>query len=337
MGVDPLTERMQTPPAGWDAESNSLSDLMVTLDDKPIDKPADWTPKRSALKTTWSFFFGRGPTHPPPLKLEVLELSRQVDHVRQLIRYQVEKGVFVRAYLLLPNNPHPKRLGVVDLHPTTDDTIRQEAGVVGEPEKQLGLRLVQRGYAVICPENYLWIQGKPRLKESVDELFAREPKWNGMAKMIWDGSRAIDVLIAGKHCDPERIGCIGHSLGAKEALYLAAFDHRIAAAISSEGGIGLTFSNWHDRWYLGQRIQAEGFRRENHEVLALVAPRPFLLLGGDGADGDKSWAFIERVLPVYRLLDAGDNVGMINHHRGHRFSPDMQRIAFDWLDRQLTK
>ena len=32
---------------------------------------------------------------------------------------------------------------------------------------------------------------------------------------------------------------------------------------------------------------------ENHQVLALCAPRPLLLLAGDDADGDPSWAFIK--------------------------------------------
>ena len=33
-------------------------------------------------------------------------------------------------------------------------------------------------------------------------------------------------------CMMEHLGCIGHSLGAKEALYVAAFDERIKAAVA---------------------------------------------------------------------------------------------------------
>jgi hypothetical protein len=40
---------------------------------------------------------------------------------------------------------------------------------------------------------------------------------------------------------PDRVFAIGHSLGAKEVLYLAGFDERIRAAVSSEGGIGQLF------------------------------------------------------------------------------------------------
>jgi hypothetical protein len=106
--------------------------------------------------------------------------------------------------------------------------------------------------------------------------------------------------------------------------------------VSSEGGIGLQFSNWAAPWYLGAKIKEAGFSRENHEVLALVAPRAFLLLAGDSTDGDGSWAFIEAVRPVYELLGAGGNIGWWNHRQGHRYSPEARAVAEDFLDQHLT-
>src|SRR5439155_24882510 len=100
----------------------------------------------------------------------------------------------------------------------------------------------------------------------------------GMAKMLYDALVAVDILAALPEVDPSRLGCVGHSLGAKEALYLAAFDERIKVAVSSEGGIGTKFSNWDAAWYLGPSIKEPTFTRDHHELLALVAPRPFLLL-----------------------------------------------------------
>jgi hypothetical protein len=57
--------------------------------------------------------------------------------------------------------------------------------------------------------------------------------------------------------------------------------------------------------YFGDKIKPQIPTPEHHQVLALVAPRPFLVLGGDSADGDASWPFIKAVLPVYELLGAG--------------------------------
>ena len=57
-----------------------------------------------------------------------------------------------------------------------------------------------------------------------------------MAKMLYDAMRAVDVLESLPYVDKQRLASVGHSLGAKETLYLAAFDERIKAAVASEGG-----------------------------------------------------------------------------------------------------
>jgi hypothetical protein len=66
-----------------------------------------------------------------------------------------------------------------------------------------------------------------------------------------------------------------------------------------------------------------------------VAPRPLLVLGGDSADGDASWPFVQAALPVYELLGAGDRVGLFNHHGKHSFPKEGRRIAYQWLDHWL--
>jgi len=75
-----------------------------------------------------------------------------------------------------------------------------------------------------------------------------------MSKMLFDAARGVDVLEQLEQVDAERLGVIGHSLGAKEALYLAAIDERIRTTVSSEGGIGTSFSNWEAPWYLEDAI-----------------------------------------------------------------------------------
>ena len=94
--------------------------------------------------------------------------------------------------------------------------------------------------------------------------------------MLYDSLVAVDILAALPEVDAARIGCVGHSLGAKETLYLAAFDERVKATVSSEGGIGTKFSNWDAAWYLGPSIKEPSFTHEHHELLALAAPRPVL-------------------------------------------------------------
>ena len=95
------------------------------------------------------------------------------------------------------------------------------------------------------------------------------------------------------------------------------------------------FSNWQDVWYLGKDIQQSGFAHDHHELLALIAPRPFLLLAGNSADTDKSWAFIDAARPVYQLLGAPENIGWFNHGLGHRYGGAARSVAEAFLNRYL--
>jgi hypothetical protein len=221
----------------------------------------------------------------------------------------------------------------VVLHSTVDYTIRQPAGLEGPEDKHIGLHLARRGYVAFCPRCFLWEgDGRRALSAAVDAFRRRRPGVTGMAKMLHDARRAVDLLASQPDVDRGRIGAIGHSLGAKEALYLAAFDPRVRATVSSEGGIGLTYSNWDAPWYLGDAIRRPGFGLDHGQVLALAAPRAFLLIGGDSADGDASWPYIAAVRPVWSLTGAPDAVGLFNHHQGHAFPRIAQERSYEWLD-----
>jgi hypothetical protein len=197
------------------------------------------------------------------------------------------------------------------------------------------LMLVRRGYVCIAPRNFLW---HPRLGTTLqartDSLLSTPPWKTGMAKMFWDTQCALDLLCARREVDRTRVGAIGHSLGGKEVLYVAAFDERVRAAVSCEGGVGLTFSNWDADWYLGKQIKAPKFPREHHELVALTAPRAFLLIGGNSADGDRSWPFVEASLPIYRLLGVEEGLGLMVHGHGHDFLPPgpEREAVWKWLD-----
>ncbi len=155
-----------------------------------------------------------------------------------------------------------------------------------------------------------------------------------MAKMLFDAQRAVDVLLSQDETDPGRIGATGHSLGAKEVLYLGAFDDRVRVIVSNEGGIGIDFSNWDAIWYLGKEIHE--FGHQQHEVLSLAAPKPFLLIGGESADGEKSVPYIEAVRPVYELYGKDPRrLGFYNHGTGHSPTPEAEQMHYDWMKKYL--
>jgi dienelactone hydrolase len=291
----------------------------------------DWEKKRARLKQGWLDFLGPL-ERPRDLRPTVVSEERVEKVLRQLIRYEVEPGEAVEAYVLRPIEAKDRLPGVAVFHSTVDHSIRQPAGLAGPAELHFGLKLAQRGMVAICPRNFLWTEtNKIDTTAAMKRFSDRHPRSRGMARMLLDAQVAVDLLADRDDVDPKRIGAVGHSLGAKEVLYLAALDERIRATVSSEGGIGTRFSNWDASWYLGEAIKDAKFDHEHHELLALAAPRAFLLIGGDSADGARSWPFIEAALPVYRLYEVRPRLGLLNHGRGHSLPPAAEERTLEWL------
>ncbi len=333
----PWLAEVQTPPERLPDDAPRLSPLLVDEEGRRISNLEGWKRKREKIRRWWLDFLGPlKETREGPPPLTVIEEDRPDGVVRQLVRYEVEPGLPVEGYLLKPARADGRCPGVVALHSTVRHTIRQPAGVEGKPEKAFGLKLARRGCVTFCPRCFLWSEDLSiPYSKHVERFRTRHPGSKGMAKMLHDAQVALDILAGLPEVDPQQLGAVGHSLGAKEVLYLAALDERVQAAASSEGGIGTRFSNWDAPWYLGEEIRKETFRNEHHELLALVAPRPFLLLGGDSADGDRSWPFIEAVLPVYRLYGHRLRIGLFNHRQGHSVPPEAERRIDQWLDAYL--
>jgi dienelactone hydrolase family protein len=337
----PWLAEVQRPPDPPDPKAPVLSPLLVA-DGKPITSLDSWRRRRAEIRKAWLDYLKPLPTpHSKPV-LKILAEDRPAGCVRQLVQYEGEPGEIQEGYLLKPDPCSPGRPGVVVLHQTTDHTIREPSGVEGDVSLAFGLALARRGLVAFCPGCFLWRGAGSRL-DRVAAFQQRHPGSKGMAKMLWDAGRGLDVLETVAEVDAGRLGAAGHSLGAKETLYLAAFDDRVQAAVFSEGGIGIRFSNWEAPWYLGPEAIRPQFTHEHHELLALVAPRPFLILAGEAgaknspaADGIRSWPFVDAALAVYRLYGSPQRVGLFNHGQGHRVPTEAAERLYQWLQTYLS-
>lgn len=338
-GDVPWIEDVTTPPANVPEPKRPLTPLLVDDNGQPISSIDGWKTRRKELREAWLEFLGPLPEAPAAgIELETVSEEQLDQFTRTLVRYEVEPGRIIEGYLLRPTGESTeKRPAVVVFHGTSVETNRTVAGLVGDPDRHMGPRLAERGFVVFCPANFLWEE--KNYDASVAAARKRHPKSLGMATMLADGMRAVDILAALPDVDPERIGAIGHSLGAKEVLYLMAFDDRVKAGVSSEGGISLPSTNWDAPWYLGPAAKKSDFPRDHHELLALVAPRPLLVLGGEtgrgAADGNRSWPHIAAAQKVYRLYGEPVRLGLLNHGEGHKFSPASAEKSFAWLEAGL--
>ena len=341
-GDVPWLAEIQKPPVSLPGDAPELADLLVDGAGNPITTVAGWSKKRDELRRWWLDFLGPMPAErKTPPSLRVLEEDRSDGVIRQLVGYEIEPGLTTEAYLLKPARQTGPAPAIAVFHSTVNYTIRQPAGLEGPPEKHFGLRYAKNGCVCFCPRNFLWPQittDRLNTTSEVKKLADRAPQSKGMAKMLYDSLVAVDILASLSEVDAGRIGAVGHSLGAKEALYIAAFDERIKATVSSEGGIGTKFSNWEAPWYLGPTIKEPAFKHEHHELLAMVAPRPFLLVGGrsnepapSSVDGDRGWPFINRGLSVYELYGKPSRIGQFVHGKGHAVPPEAEQRIEEWL------
>ena len=123
-------------------------------------------------------------------------------------------------------------------------------------------------------------------------------------------------------------------------VYVAAFAPEIAVTVAVDPHIAVNGStNWYDHWYMDWlrkfpdiRMQEHtvlslvnpyrtppGFEHDHHEVLALAAPRPFLLIGGSqsednghNSDDLQSWGYFNRAREVYRLLGVPERIQFVS-------------------------
>lgn len=338
----PWLEVVTTVPPGLTAEkAGKMRPLLEDAAGRPITTPEGWMKKRENLRAAWDQLLGPMPERPATGFTEISSESLEgVQRIR--IRYENEPGRHLEAYLLKPTGgtAAPRsRAALVALHQTTGSTIDEIAGVTNPDGQQaIGLKLAKRGFVVICPKNFLW-EDAPTLPGAVEAFRSRHPAALGMKKMLFDAQRAVDLLETIPEVDPARLGSVGHSLGAKEVLYLAAFDDRIRATVASEGGITFSSTNWDAPWYLGPGLRDPAFSRNHHELLALAAPRALLIIGGESgpgaADGARSWPLIATAQPVYRVLDAPVRLGLLNHGQGHSIPADAFEKMAAWLETYL--
>ncbi|MCK5805869.1 MAG: dienelactone hydrolase family protein, partial [Lentisphaeria bacterium] len=210
------------------------------------------------------------------------------------------------------------------------------------PSVHFGRHLVQQGYVVVCGQAFPYNTvpdpqsdaGFAWWHAGTTKLLGDNPEWTGMGKLVHDTRIATDFLLDQPGVDAERLVAIGHSLGGKMAFYSGCLDERVRAIVSSDFGIGFDFTNWDAPWYLGDWVRDPNPPVEHHELLALHAPNPFLVLAGD-ADRLETWQYLEAARPAYELLGAPEALSMLHHATGHRPPVEVTRTAYVWLAEQF--
>lgn len=215
--------------------------------------------------------------------------------------------------------------------------LSTEAYAPGE-DRCFGRHLVRLGFTVACVEAFPFNTvpdpetGRKfdHWQRAADKILSDHPEWTGLGKLIHDTSRAVDLLLAQPGLDPQQVVVMGHSLGGKMAFYTGAMDARITAVVASDFGLPWDSTNWTADWYWGTTVPGHDPEAAHHELLALLAPRPFFLIAGQ-TDSRRSWQYMEKARNVYTLYHAAHHLGGIDHASGHAPTLAALEVAYAWL------
>lgn len=317
------------PPAGFESSMGDLSSLVAGVSTVP-----EWKVRREAIVSKWRKLLGSMETTAPQPQARLVETVEDPNYTARLMYLQVEADWWEKILVMVPAGAleRPRPVVIVPFYDVDTPAGRDLSGreFLGMGVDSYAYMAVQKGYIAVAIRWFGESYGE-WYSEAVANLKLRHPDCTGLGKWVWDANRLLDYLYTLPEVDQENIGIIGHSLGGKMALYAAAFDPRITAVVSNELGIGLSFSNYDDYWYFGKFIDKVSKGTDQHELIGLIAPRPFLLIGGDTYDTAKSWYYINAAREVYKLFGKAENIGYFNHHKGHMPTPDAVWKAMEWL------
>jgi dienelactone hydrolase len=360
-----------------------LPDPLVANDGTTIATAAQWQSKRRAeiLDLFREHVYGRDPIQRPgTLAFSVKETepnAMQGKATRKLVTISFRGpggGGAINLILFVPNGrtkPAPAFLLITGIARAIDGTRENKSAFWPAEE------IVARGYAAaafwtgdVAPD-----RKADRWTKGVHGIFDHRPRaddaWGTIAAWAWGASRVMDYLETDATIDPKRVAVVGQSRGGKTALWAGAQDERFALVVSNDSGctgakltrvpggetvlqINTSFPHWFCENYKRYNEHPEELPVDQHELIALMAPRPvYIASASEDSHANPRAEFLaaRAASPVYALFrlpglaatdfpppDTALHDGMIGYHlrRGTHglLEYDWQRFM-EFADRRM--
>ena len=278
--------------------------------------------------------------HRSPLNIQTLEEVKLPQYIRKKIAFSAEPGNRVYAWLLIPNGARHAPAALC-LHQTTAIGKDEPAGLGGKANLHYAAELAERGYVALAPDYPSFGDDKTDFQRDV---YRRGYK-SGSMKGIVNHIRAVDLLVSLPEVDSQRIAAIGHSLGGHNAMFVAAFDKRIRAIVTSCGFTSMAYyyggnlKGWSSDRYMP--LIASVYHNSPKElpfdfsdILLAIAPRAVFV---NAPLHDSNFA-VEGVKDcLMRVKSKFPDRRLVVEHPdcGHDFPPDVRERAYRFLDRVL--
>ncbi len=217
-----------------DKSMNPPCSSMLTYTDNngecvPVTGIKEWETQRALILKNMQLAMGPLPQkRTGQIRVKYTDSLVTEKYVRYSINFEAAPSEKVFAFLYKPLGVTGKSPAVLALHGTGAEGKLIIDGSTSLKNRGYAKELAERGYAVISPDY-------PSMGELKDYDFNKDRYDSGTMKAIVNHRACVDVLQKLSWVDKERIGVIGHSLGGHNAMFVAAFDPRIKAVVSSCG------------------------------------------------------------------------------------------------------
>jgi len=293
---------------------------------------------------------------------QVVEHTPMDGYRREKVLLQTEPGVWMPLYVLLPGDlaPGEQRPAIIAPHGHAScgkyavagrTDIAEIAENIATYNYDYGVQMVRMGFVVFCPDARGFgerrennCQGDTAAQMLNTSCFSLNHMALPLGQTVtgmwtWDLMRLVDYVPQRPECRPGPLGCAGLSGGGLQALWLAALDDRITAAVISGYFYGYLESLLLQHMNCSCNYVPHLWEHvDMGDIAALIAPRPLFIETGDvdplnGASGvENVCAQVAITRRAYALFDAADQV---THHvfpGPHRWCGEQ---ALPWLKRQL--
>jgi dienelactone hydrolase len=291
-----------------------------------------------------------------PVLLESCQLN---GYKREKKIIQTEPDVWMTFNVLIPEGfkESEKRPCIITPHGHCGGGKYSPAGrydipaikdAIDEFNYDYGVKFVQQGYIVFCPD----ARGAGERREFTvqgdeERLFLTSAcSWLNrtaisLGKSVtgmwtWDLMRLIDYIETLEHCDSNRIGCCGLSGGGLQTLWLSALDDRVKCAVVSGYFYGykdsLLKTDNCDCNYVPHLWEYV----DMGDIGALIAPRPFLIETGirDTLNGERGVVNVTEQVEIthkaYELFNAEEKLYHHIFEDEHRWNGKM---AYSFVDK----
>lgn len=330
------------------------ANLLFYQDDQgqsqPVKTAEDWARRVAHIRANMELVMGRLPEKSTlALDMKADGETRLRHYTRQHVSFVVEQGDRLPGWLLVPDgaSAQDKRPAMICLPGSSAPGKDIPAGLTASADRAYAHELAERGYVCL-------VLDYPLLHAAEYKTDPYALKYDSATmKGIVNHRRGVDLLQSLPFVDAGAIGVIGHSLGGHNALFLATFDPRVKAVVSSCGFNVFAKHNrgdvraWSSRYYMPRIKSVYGdvpakIPFDFTEVLAALAPRAIFVNAPlhDGPDFEVSGVrdCFTAAVPVYRdVFHAEDRLAVRYPDAGHAFPAAERQAAYAFLDKHLRR